>query len=291
MPSSACIMRRPPTSTPFPYTTLFRSSQFSRINRPAFQSLLARSLPCWTLASEKRTSWVEDIASRPKRNASAPWTSISSSGSIPVPRLDRKSTRLNSSHLGISYAVFCLHHAATTDIYTLSLHDALPIFAVQQDQSPRVPELVGEIAPLLDLGVGEADVLGRGHRQQTEAQRVGPVDVDFLERIDPGAEARSEEHTSELQSLRHLVCRLLLASCGDHRHLHPFPTRRSSDLRSSAGSIAPRSRACWRDRSPAGPWRRRSGRPGSRTSPADRSATRRPRGRRFPRADRSRCRG
>src|ERR1035441_1042437 len=41
---------------------------------------------------------------------------------------DRKSTRLNSSHLGISYAVFCLKDTATTEIYTLSLHDALPIF-------------------------------------------------------------------------------------------------------------------------------------------------------------------
>src|ERR1035441_1004064 len=42
---------------------------------------------------------------------------------------DRKSTRLNSSHLGISYAVFCLKDTATTEIYTLSLHDALPIWA------------------------------------------------------------------------------------------------------------------------------------------------------------------
>src|ERR1035441_4860909 len=41
---------------------------------------------------------------------------------------------------------------------------------------------------------------------------------------------RSEEHTSELQSLRQLVCRLLLEGCGDHRDLHSFPTRRSSDL-------------------------------------------------------------
>src|ERR1039458_4933012 len=40
---------------------------------------------------------------------------------------DRKSTRLNSSHLGISYAVFFLNDTATTEIYTLSLHDALPI--------------------------------------------------------------------------------------------------------------------------------------------------------------------
>src|SRR5437762_2209438 len=59
---------------------------------------------------------------------------------------DRKSTRLNSSHRCISYAVFCLkkkknikhlmllvtfyffNHTATTKIYTLSLHDALPIY-------------------------------------------------------------------------------------------------------------------------------------------------------------------
>src|SRR5262245_20311641 len=41
---------------------------------------------------------------------------------------DRKSTRLNSSHLGISYAVFCLKNdTSTSEIYTLSLHDALPI--------------------------------------------------------------------------------------------------------------------------------------------------------------------
>src|SRR5688572_3283641 len=40
---------------------------------------------------------------------------------------DRKSTRLNSSHSQISYAVFCLNHTPTTQFYTLSLHDALPI--------------------------------------------------------------------------------------------------------------------------------------------------------------------
>src|SRR5207253_54785 len=41
--------------------------------------------------------------------------------------LDRKSTRLNSSHVAISYAVFCLNHPVPTWIFTLSLHDALPI--------------------------------------------------------------------------------------------------------------------------------------------------------------------
>src|SRR5690348_5425635 len=42
---------------------------------------------------------------------------------------------------------------------------------------------------------------------------------------------RSEEHTSELQSPVHLVCRLLLEGHRHHPHLHSFPTRRSSDLR------------------------------------------------------------
>src|SRR5262245_53679757 len=52
---------------------------------------------------------------------------------------------------------------------------------------------------------------------------------------------RSEEHTSELQSLRHLVCRLLLERSPTHRDLHSFPTRRSSDLsfRSRNASMIP----------------------------------------------------
>src|ERR1039457_7077010 len=44
---------------------------------------------------------------------------------------DRKSTRLNSSHLVISYAVFFFNDTATTEIYTLSLHDALPISVLE----------------------------------------------------------------------------------------------------------------------------------------------------------------
>src|SRR5690554_6524120 len=42
--------------------------------------------------------------------------------------LDQKSTRLNSSHVRTSYAVFCLQDPATPDTYTLTLHDALPIY-------------------------------------------------------------------------------------------------------------------------------------------------------------------
>src|SRR5690349_5295429 len=58
-----------------------------------------------------------------------------------------------------------------------------------------------------------------------------------------GLGVRSEEHTSELQSRRDLVCRLLLESSADTRDLHSFPTRRSSDL----------SLTCW-----ASIWNRRA---------------------------------
>jgi len=52
---------------------------------------------------------------------------VSAKKDVSVEATDRKSTRLNSSHDQISYAVFCLNDTATTEIYTLSLHDALPI--------------------------------------------------------------------------------------------------------------------------------------------------------------------
>src|SRR5438477_457327 len=204
------MIRRPPRSTLFPYTTLFRSSSWPPIESTA----------C-AMSSAERVA-------------------------VPLNR-DRKSTRLNSSHMSISYAVFCLkkkkkqkrndkeikqkknsnrdvnltiafnittsNHAcahsfpyilwipsltasalcitlhplprscltflfffndtATTEIYTLSLHDALPIFQLAADRIH-----------------GLRDVFGRA--------RGGAL------------EQRSEEHTSELQSHVNLVCRLLL---------------------------------------------------------------------------------
>src|ERR1039458_10607221 len=62
------MIRRPPRSTLFPYTTLFRS----------------------TCGSNMAATWHRSFRSSKKEDG------------------DRKSTRLNSSHLGISYAVFCL---------------------------------------------------------------------------------------------------------------------------------------------------------------------------------------
>src|SRR5256885_10921929 len=77
------MIRRPPRSTLFPYTTLFRSC-----------TTASRS-PDWSVCSSRRGS---DRAGERRAGAAH----------RPDPNLDRKSTRLNSSHLVISYAVFCL---------------------------------------------------------------------------------------------------------------------------------------------------------------------------------------
>src|SRR5690242_12874852 len=199
------MIRRPPRSTLFPYTTLFRSAALG------FKPALL----------------IQDSFSYMKQSVQL----------LP----DRKSTRLNSSHMSISYAVFCLkkkkkklslnftwwvnrkdedgnnmfsggflsldnigvfqrnsalptggsleqsyviacmaffvfffNDTATTEIYTLSLHDALPICRA---------------------------------RLQARAAHPGLL---LLHEAERPAAARSEEHTSELQSHVNLVCRLLL---------------------------------------------------------------------------------
>src|SRR3989442_12686560 len=81
---------------------------------------------------------------------------------------------------------FFFNDTATTEIYTLSLHDALPI---SQTGRRRLPGLRGGGA---DRGLGAG----------------GPL------------RPRSEEHTSELQSRPHLVCRLLLEKKNSRLRLH-----------------------------------------------------------------------
>src|SRR5258705_11053110 len=80
------------------------------------------------------------------------------------------------------FLFFFFNDTATTEIYTLSLHDALPIS----------PSPAGTPGP------------GRPPRGAARAARA------------PRPNPRSEEHTSELQSLRHLVCRLLLEKKKKH---------------------------------------------------------------------------
>src|SRR2546422_6199359 len=77
---------------------------------------------------------------------------------------------------------FFFNDTATTEIYTLSLHDALPISSQNHG-----------------FGVSEKDI-----------EKNPDVEVTHLHLNDNTIMGRSEEHTSELQSRLHLVCRLLL---------------------------------------------------------------------------------
>src|SRR2546429_9097872 len=88
----------------------------------------------------------------------------------------------------ICFFFFFFNDTATTEIYTLSLHDALPISllaagldGIQNKRDPGEPTLV------------DPDTLSDDERRRRGIRRL-----------------RSEEHTSELQSRLHLVCRLLL---------------------------------------------------------------------------------
>src|SRR2546429_6623271 len=90
---------------------------------------------------------------------------------------------------------FFFNDTATTEIYTLSLHDALPI-------SFR--------------GGARPPVRRRSPRGDGDAKRV-PCRLRRSARDEP----RSEEHTSELQSRLHLVCRLLLEKKKPHQRVTP----------------------------------------------------------------------
>src|SRR2546422_6458831 len=87
------MIRRPPRSTLFPYTTLFRSHEIEQTERRQAEHQLDR-LHHARLAVERRI------------DHAAPSVGARDQGHRAVP--DRKSTRLNSSHGYISYAVFCL---------------------------------------------------------------------------------------------------------------------------------------------------------------------------------------
>src|SRR5690348_17753167 len=90
------MLRRPPISTLFPYTTLFRSESVDeRISR-AFELSLGRA-PSPEELSETKEFLAEQADARRERDEK-----------LSQEEADRKSTRLNSSHPSISYAVFCL---------------------------------------------------------------------------------------------------------------------------------------------------------------------------------------
>src|SRR2546422_11309370 len=96
-----------------------------------------------------------------------------------------------------SNVTFFFNDTATTEIYTLSLHDALPILGEQ-----RQPKPAGTQRPIPANAIQQC-------RKAAQAlpESVGTM-IGFVRQGQ--IQSRSEEHTSELQSRLHLVCRLLL---------------------------------------------------------------------------------
>src|SRR5256885_5271109 len=97
------MIRRPPRSTLFPYTTLFRSTETSASGGNMQGQ---RTAACGYSSDDDRLGSELDAESRAHA----------------VLDLDRKSTRLNSSHLVISYAVFCLKKKKTNNV-EISYHE------------------------------------------------------------------------------------------------------------------------------------------------------------------------
>src|SRR3712207_6855800 len=99
------MIRRPPRSTLFPYTTLFRS-----------RSLMKLQL----VGTIIKTTLFGDVVNGELQYTTKELQNLESMGLIPLAQtfaLDRKSTRLNSSHANISYAVFCLNNKYFTTIH------------------------------------------------------------------------------------------------------------------------------------------------------------------------------
>src|SRR3712207_8835161 len=112
------MIRRPPRSTLFPYTTLFRSSASDRGAGPS-------STRCCRCASSGSTPGGRTTVPSTSRSAGR---GFSSRRTARCASADRKSTRLNSSHANISYAVFCLKKKKITTIILSILQSILHIY-------------------------------------------------------------------------------------------------------------------------------------------------------------------
>src|SRR5947207_977069 len=204
------MIRLPPRPTLFPYTTLFRSPPRSHLRRGGHE-----------LQRVQRTGRAR--------------------GAVPVRRRghrDRKSTRLNSSHTVISYAVFCLKKKKTTRSAYHRLHSDQPQHTGQHADRrtvcvsvagrrpsgvpPRVRSLHSAPSAFNDPPPAETYTLSLHDAlpiSPSEPPTTGWARTSACSANRPSAWScacstaraqRSEEHTSELQSHSDLVCRLLL---------------------------------------------------------------------------------
>src|SRR3712207_7484177 len=98
------MIRRPPRSTLFPYTTLFRSTNMTVVTPEAWtRELAARREAVWTIAQRRDCDLLLVYGGAGHMEPFRYLTNF-----VPVVGGERKSTRLKSSHANISYAGFCL---------------------------------------------------------------------------------------------------------------------------------------------------------------------------------------
>src|SRR3989442_11497778 len=96
------MIRRPPRSTLFPYTTLFRSVHARQAHLARIQQHVA------VFVVDKEVAVLAELHARQHLQRLAPLHGLLLAAGLDARQRDRKSTRLNSSHVRISYAVFCL---------------------------------------------------------------------------------------------------------------------------------------------------------------------------------------
>src|SRR5205823_10531437 len=109
------------------------------------------------------------------------------------------------SQHSLTRRLFPFHAPAPTEIYTLSLHDALPISRSTTTSMP--PNRSRNRTPFAPRPPPHST--SARHKSRTASARKGRRRSNAL---------RSEEHTSELQSLAYLVCRLLLEKKNNNKH-------------------------------------------------------------------------
>src|SRR5438094_181110 len=134
---------------------------------------------------------------------------------------DRKSTRLNSSHRTISYAVFCLQIILILNSF-LGSSDSLVFSEFFHSLAPRPLSALFPYTTLFRSFLAEVAILEH-FRFGLHGQLADGGDVCVVQAVggphNANITTRSEEHTSELQSPYDLVCRLLLANHSDSEQL------------------------------------------------------------------------
>src|SRR5207253_931540 len=147
---------------------------------------------------------------------------------------DRKSTRLNSSHVAISYAVFCIHR----HLRSFPTRRSSDLVSRHRLDRRRPDARVLAIPHRHVRGAAARDDRQAGHCRGPRPECPADGRSDSVAPCDGGeVQRRSEEHTTELQSRGHLVCRLLHPPSPP---LFPYTTLFRSSFATSSRPSSPR---------------------------------------------------